>query len=104
MPVDFVIKPENPDLIFWKEKDLVIDQEYAKKVGDLMKHHSARENRGWSKDKTLKYEGSIPKEVYYEMIRKTKDKNYWRHNKGERLKKWLNANPYWRIGEKFVKG
>jgi len=90
--------------IAYRETPLIMDKEYADKLGKLMKNDERRAGNGWSKERTMRYAGSIPREIYFNKIQETKDKNYWEANNGKNMKLWFNDNPYFRVGEKFIKG
>jgi hypothetical protein len=101
MPVEFF---DYKGEVAYVEKPFLIDDEYAQKLGQLMKHHEARGNNGWTKERTMRFAGSIPKEVWFNKIQESGNPNYWEENRGLRMKQWLNEHEYFRVGGKFIKG
>ena len=100
MPVEFFTKPDDPGGLWYKEKPLTIDEEYARKLGQLMDQQTSEHlhDKGFSKDRNLRYAGQIPKEVWWNKIRETDDKHYWQRDRGKNMKRWLNENNRFRIG------
>jgi len=90
--------------VAYREVPMVIDPEYNKKVEEMMHHHHARDNNGWTNNRSMRFAGSIPRDVYFNKIQETKDDQYWTRNKGINMKRWLNDNPVFRIGAKYIKG
>jgi len=101
MPAEFF---DYKGQVAYREVPITTDPEYNRKVEGLMHHHESRERNGWSKERSLRYAGSIPKDIYFNKIQESKDDEYWTRDKGIKMKRWFNDNPLYRIGEKYIKG
>jgi len=105
MTVEFINNPKDPDAIYWRKQKLVLDPAYVNKVASMMRNfkNDRTANKGWSKNRDLKWFGSIPAEVWYDKIQESDDQRYWQRDKYKNTKKWLNENPWFRSEDHIVR-
>lgn len=99
--VEFLNNPDDPNAIYYRKKKLVLDKEYIDKVYQEAKErkNDILHTKGWSKDKSFKYHGSVPNKIWFDKITESKDPDYWRRDNWRNYKRWLNANPIFRAGD-----
>jgi len=102
--VEFINNPNDPNAIYYRKKKLMLDPEYVDKTYKMAKEfkNDRIHNKGFSKDKTMKWHGSVPSKVWFDKISEAKDPDYWRRDKYRNYKRWINANPIFRAKDSIA--
>lgn len=103
MGVEFLIRPDDKDGIYYKETPISISSNFENKIASDLKeeHNTMLHTKGWSKDKNFRYVGSIPFHIWYRKIQETGNINYWRENNYRNAKQFFNDNANMRVGDGF---
>ena len=103
MGVDFLTNPDDPEAIYWKKTIDTYSKNEEIEMGKAMLQAKNEQvhNKGWSKNRDMKWLGQIPQKIWFEMITQH-GQDYWFKDKKRNIKRWLNENPYFRIEDHRV--
>ena len=103
MGVNFVTDPNDPEAIYWKRTIDTYNKNEAIEMGKAMLQAKNEQvlNKGWSKNRDMKWMGQIPQKVWFEMMNQH-GQDYWHRDNKRNIRKWLNDHPHFRIEDHRV--